>query len=34
MIALAINGWNRLAIAFRSEAGTYKPQQVARGSDG
>jgi len=32
MIALAINGWNRLAIAFRSEAGTYKPQQVARGS--
>ncbi len=33
MIAVAINGWNRLAIAFRSEAGTYKPQQVARGSD-
>ena len=27
MIAVAINGWNRLAIAFRSEAGTYQPQQ-------
>jgi AhpD family alkylhydroperoxidase len=26
MIAVAINGWNRLAIAFRSEAGTYQPQ--------
>ncbi len=25
MIAVAINGWNRLAIAFRSEAGTYQP---------
>jgi hypothetical protein len=24
MIAVAINGWNRLAIAFRREAGTYK----------
>jgi len=32
MIAVAINGWNRLAIAFRSEAGTYQPQQVPRGS--
>ena len=31
MIAVAINGWNRLAIAFRSEAGTYQPQQVPRG---
>src|SRR5438477_1138099 len=27
LIAVAINGWNRLAIAFRSEAGTYQPQQ-------
>ena len=27
MIAVAINGWNRLAIAFRSEAGTYQPRQ-------
>jgi AhpD family alkylhydroperoxidase len=26
MIAVAINGWNRLAIAFRSEAGLYQPQ--------
>src|SRR4051812_27326678 len=26
MIAVAINGWNRLAIGFRSEAGTYQPQ--------
>ena len=26
MIAVAINGWNRLAIAFRSEAGTYQPR--------
>ena len=25
MIAVAINGWNRLAIAFRAEAGTYQP---------
>jgi AhpD family alkylhydroperoxidase len=27
MIAVAINGWNRLAIAFRSEAGAYQPQK-------
>jgi AhpD family alkylhydroperoxidase len=26
MVAVAINGWNRLAIAFRTEAGTYQPQ--------
>ena len=26
MIAVAINGWNRLAIAFRTEAGKYEPQ--------
>jgi AhpD family alkylhydroperoxidase len=26
MIAVAINGWNRLAIGFRSEAGAYQPQ--------
>ena len=25
MAAIAINGWNRLAIAFRSEVGTYQP---------
>jgi AhpD family alkylhydroperoxidase len=27
MVAVAINGWNRLAIAFRSEAGSYQPQK-------
>jgi AhpD family alkylhydroperoxidase len=26
MAAVAINGWNRLAIGFRAEAGTYEPQ--------
>ena len=26
MVAVAINGWNRIAIGFRSEAGTYQPQ--------
>ena len=26
MAAVAINGWNRLAIAFRSEAGKYQPK--------
>lgn len=25
MVAVAINGWNRLAIGFRSEAGSYQP---------
>ncbi len=30
IIAVAINGWNRLAIAFRSEAGSYQPRQVAK----
>lgn len=29
LAVVAINGWNRLAIAFRSEAGTYQPQKVA-----
>ena len=27
MVAVAINGWNRIAIAFRAEAGSYRPQQ-------
>jgi AhpD family alkylhydroperoxidase len=27
MVAVAINGWNRLAIAFRAEAGSYQPQR-------
>jgi AhpD family alkylhydroperoxidase len=26
--AVAINGWNRLATAFRAPAGTYQPQAV------
>ena len=25
---VAINGWNRLAISFRSEAGTYQPGKI------
>jgi alkylhydroperoxidase family enzyme len=25
---VAINGWNRLSIAFRTVAGTYEPQAV------
>ena len=31
MIAVAINGWNRLAIAFRAEAGAYQPSQHQAG---
>jgi AhpD family alkylhydroperoxidase len=27
MLAVAINGWNRLAIAFRAEPGKYQPGQ-------
>jgi AhpD family alkylhydroperoxidase len=27
MLAVAINGWNRLAIGFRAEAGSYQPRQ-------
>jgi AhpD family alkylhydroperoxidase len=27
MVAVAINGWNRLAIAFRAEAGSYQPRE-------
>ena len=33
---VAINGWNRLAISFRSVPGTYQPaqhQQAATGND-
>jgi AhpD family alkylhydroperoxidase len=26
---VVINGWNRLAVSFRGEVGTYQPQQVA-----
>ena len=27
LAVVAINGWNRFSIAFRSVAGTYQPQQ-------
>jgi alkylhydroperoxidase family enzyme len=30
LCVVAINGWNRLAIAFRSPAGTYQPAQRPR----
>ena len=30
MAIVAINGWNRLAIGFRADAGTYQPPQHAR----
>ena len=30
MLAVAINGWNRLAIAFRAEPGSYQPQKPAQ----
>lgn len=29
MVAVAINGWNRIAIAFRAEAGSYQPKRTA-----
>lgn len=29
LAVVAINGWNRLAVAFRSEVGTYQPGTVA-----
>lgn len=29
LAVIAINGWNRLAIPFRSPAGSYQPQQAA-----
>jgi AhpD family alkylhydroperoxidase len=32
MCVVAINGWNRLNIAFRTEAGTYQPGQFAAGA--
>lgn len=28
MVIVAINGWNCLAISFRNEAGSYKPEQA------
>ncbi len=29
LAVVAINGWNRLAIAFRSEVGVYQPRKAA-----
>jgi alkylhydroperoxidase family enzyme len=29
MAIIAINGWNRLAISFRTVPGTYMPQEVS-----
>jgi AhpD family alkylhydroperoxidase len=29
LAVVAINGWNRLAIPFRTPAGTYQPRQIA-----
>ncbi len=34
MAVIAINGWNRLAIAFRAQAGTYEPGQFKRKTRG
>jgi alkylhydroperoxidase family enzyme len=31
MVVITINGWNRLNVAFRTEAGTYQPGQSATG---
>jgi AhpD family alkylhydroperoxidase len=30
IVAVAINGWNRLAIAFRAEPGSYQPQKLVQ----
>ena len=32
MAVIAINGWNRLAISFRSDVGSYKPSRAAAGT--
>ncbi len=32
LAVIAINGWNRLAISFRSVAGTYQPAQATQAS--
>lgn len=29
LAVIAINGWNRFAISFRAEAGTYQPKKLA-----
>ena len=30
LAVVAINGWNRLSIAFRAEVGSYRPPSIAR----
>ena len=30
LLIVAINGWNRLAIAFRTEAGSYQPPKLSQ----
>lgn len=30
MVVIAINGWNRLAVPFRTVPGTYEPERAAR----
>ena len=32
MAVVAINGWNRLAVSFRAEPGSYRPQTLAHAS--
>jgi len=32
MAVVAINGWNRLAVSFRTEPGSYEPRAVAHAS--
>jgi hypothetical protein len=32
MAVIAINGWNRLAVSFRSEPGIYQPAALAAGA--
>ena len=34
LAVVAINGWNRLSIAFRAEPGSYRPAPVARAARG
>jgi hypothetical protein len=34
LAVVAINGWNRLAVGFRSEAGTYQPAAPGGATEG
>jgi AhpD family alkylhydroperoxidase len=33
MVVIAINGWNRLSVTFRSEVGSYQPAGVAKAKE-